>query len=618
MRLPVVISLALSILAIPAFAASEPQYGLSIFGDLALDEDLQHFPYVDPDAPRGGTLRVYGIGTYDTLNPFTIKGRAPRTDNAPFSIETVLYMPLMERNYNEPDSYYPGIARAVSVDPDRMWARFYIDPRATFQDGSPITPEDVAFSLTALQSPDANPIYRQLFQDITGVETDTAANSVTFQFDPNLPKASRNRLPITVAGNLPVLSKAWFEANPLNESNRKPPIGSGPYRAVASTDTNRLVLERVTDHWAYALPSWQGRWNFDTIELDYYLDMTAAFEAFGKGEYDIREEYSSRIWATGYTFPAVEDGKIVRLELPDERMAGLQAWFINTRREKFQDPRVREAIGLAFDFEWSNKNLFYGLYERTTSIFQGGDIAAKGPPSAAEIALLEPFRDQLPSQVFTEAYVPPVTDGSGRLRAQLRQAAKMLDAAGWSIQDGTRRNAAGDALELEFLISSPLFERILNPFIDNLKTIGVVATIRRLDSSAYQNRIESLDFDVVGARFATTGTPGLSLKTLWGSEGANTPGTRNYSGLAHPAVDALIDTLVAAESRAELAVAASALDRVIMWQHNLVTQWTKGIHTLAVWDIFGRPEQKPTYNLGDIDTWWIDPVKADALAAERR
>lgn len=594
-----------------------PQHGLSIFGDLALPEDFDHFAYVNPEAPKGGALRLRAIGTFDTLNPFTLKGRAPRTDHAPFNLQDMIYASLMVAHADEPDAVYASVARAVAVDPKGLWVRFYLDERATFHDGTPITPEDIAFSINILKSSDADPVYRIPLRPVDRVETDTATNSITVFIDPELPASRRRDFPSVIAILVPVLSKAWFEENPLSEASLKSPNGSGPYRVAEVDGTSRLVLERVADHWAQDIPTWKGRFNYDRIELDYYLDRTAAFEAFGKGEYDVREEFTSRLWATGYTFPAVEEGKIQLLTLPDERISGVQAWFLNTRREKFQDPRVRQALGLAFDFEWTNRTLFYGLYERTRSIFQGSDIAATVPLSDAEEVILDPFRADLPSEVFTTVYEPSVSDGSGRIRQQLRQARQLLEDAGWTVQDNVLKNAAGEAFTLEFLIRSKTFERVIAPFVANLERLGIEATIRLVDSSQYQNRVESFDFDTVVARYAVSSTPGVSLENLWGSVAANQNGSRNLSGLANPAVDALIEQLGDAQTREELEITARALDRAIMWQHVMIPQWSKGTHTLAVWDIFGRPDQKPRYDLGLLDTWWIDPAKAAALADER-
>ena len=615
--LPVIFCLTASFSSLAGAETLSPQRGLSVFGDLALPEDFKHLAYTNPDAPCGGTLRLRGIGTYDTLNPFSIKGRAPRTDNAPFSLAAMLYAPLMERNYDEPDALYPGIAQAVTVEPDRLWVRFHLDPRAQFQDGSRITPEDVAFSLEALKSDGADPIYRTLLKPIERAEANPSDNTVTFHVDPALSKARRRDVPTLIAGELPILSKAWFTEHPIRDASRAKPVGSGPYRVIEAENTNRLVLERVRDHWANDLPTWRGRWNFERIELDYYLDRTAAFEAFGKGEYDVREEYISRLWATGYTFKAVQDGKIKLLELPDDRLAGVQAWFFNTRRAKFQDRRVREAIGLAFDFEWTNKTMFYGLYDRMSSIFQGGEIAASGSPKPEELAYLTPYRADLPAEVFTDAFAPPVSDGSGRIRSRLRKARLLLTEAGWTISDNTLVNADGDGFTLEFLIASKAFERIIAPFIDNLQTIGIDASIRLVDYTQYQNRTESFDFDIVGARYVGSATPGISLNVLWGSESANTPGSRNLSGLANPAVDQLINVVSEASNRAELTHAARALDRVVMWQHVMVPQWSKDIHTVAAWDIFGRPLRKPKFDLGMLDTWWINAEKAAAVAEYR-
>ncbi|MEM1346182.1 MAG: extracellular solute-binding protein, partial [Pseudomonadota bacterium] len=470
--------------------------------------------------------------------------------------------------------------------------------------GSPITAEDVAFTLEILLDKGA-PSYRVLLRDVLGATVEDV-RTVRFDFAEAAPKRD---LPMLVGG-LPVLSKAYYATRDFAESTLEPPLGSGPYRVEEAEPGRRITYIRRDDYWGWDLGVNRGRWNFERVRYEYFRDNTAAFEAFKGGGFRFHEEFFSKLWNTGYDFPAVREGAVKREAIPDERTAGTQGWWFNLRRPLFQDVRVRQAIALGFDFEWSNRTLFGELYERTDSFFEGGPMQAQGQPSPGEMAVLEPFADQLPEGLLdAEAYSPPVTDGSGRNRRNLRRAARLLDEAGWSVGEGGVRVKDGQELRFEVLGAGPGFERIVNPYMNNLERVGIKGVFRLVDPAQYQERMKDFDFDITGRRYAMRLTPGTELRGIFGSEAADTRGSANVMGLKDPVVDALIERIMAAESREELTDLVKALDRVVRALHIWVPNWTKGSHTIAYWDIFGRPPEKPSYARGVIDLWWIDPDK---------
>ena len=592
--------------ASPALAQSSTSHGLSIFGDLRYGADFQHFDYVNPDAPKGGTVRLGHAGSFDNLNPLIVKGTDLRGMGGSAMLLSV--ESLMVSAQDEPDSMYGLVAETIELADDRSWVAFTLRSEARWHDGSPITADDVVFSFETLVA-EGEPVYRLQYRDVDGVEA-VARDRVRFTFAPG---ATRD-LPNLVAG-MPILSQAYYTANPFNETTLQPPLGSGPYRFGRVDQGRVLVYERVKDYWARDLPVNRGRYNFDTIRYDFYRDRTIEFEAFGAGEYDFREEFTSKTWATGYDTSAVRDGLIKRETLPDESPSGTQAFFLNTRLAKFSDRRVREALGYAFDFEWTNENLFFGLYDRTTSMFENSDLRAVGPISEAERALLEPFRAELPEAVFGEAYAPPATDGSGNIREGLKRARGLLDQAGWTVTEGRLVDASGSQMAIEFMIDTPLFERIIAPYVANLKRLGIDASIRIVDSAQFMSRAQTYEYDVVISRFTMRRTTGVEQRNFWGSAAADSPGGNNLAGVRDPAVDALIEQLGTAQSRAELRSIVGALDRVLTWNHYTVPQWFKASHFVAYWDKFGRPDTKPRFALGFLDTWWVDPVKQAALDA---
>ena len=597
--------LAAAIVALAGAARGEPSHGLSIFGELKYPAGFRHFEYVDPDAPKGGEMRISFVGSFDNLNPFILKGEPVYARYSIWQFDT-----LMTRAYDEPDALYGLVAKEVEVDPGRRWVVFTLDERARFHDGSPVTVDDVVFSLEAIKTK-GHPRYRVVYADIERAEA-VSGDRIKFTFS----GGNSRDLPVVAAG-LPVLSKAYFSENEFDKSTLETIVASGPYRVVKADQGRSVTFERAPDYWARDLPTRRGQFNFDRIRIDYYRDRQIDLEAFSAYAYDFREEFTSKNWATGYDFPAVTRGWVKRETLKDETPAGAQAFFINTRRDKFKDRRVRQALGYVFDYEWLNKNIFHNLYRRNQSIFENSDLAARGLPGPSELALLEPFRGQVPDELFTQPISFPKTDGSGNNRENLRTAIRLLRQAGWTIRDGRLGNADGEGMEIEFLTDQPTFKRVYAPYVRNLERVGIAGKIRIVDSAQYQNRLNEFDYDIITARFSMQLTPGIEQRNLWGSITADLSGSYNLSGVKDPVVDALIDALIDAPDRDALTVAARALDRVLLWNHYIVPQWYKAEHNIAYWDKFSRPTVKPKYHEGYPQTWWYDEDKAAALAAKR-
>ncbi len=580
---------------------AKPSHGISVFGDLKYPPGFKHFDYVNPDAPKGGAITVWGLDTFETLNPFILKGRKEEWNS-------LIFDTLMTRATDEPDALYALVASGAEIAADRGSVAFTIDPRARFHDGSRITAEDVAFTFETLIKK-GHPSFRINFRDVAKAEVLGPAK-VRFVFKPGL----HRDLPTMLAG-LPVLSKTYYATVPFDKTTFTAPLSSGPYRVAKAEPGRSIVYERVADYWARDLPVNRGRFNFDRIRVDYYRDRDIAFQAFFSGQYDFREEFTSRSWATQYDKPPVEKGLIVRETLPDETPSGVQAFFFNLRRAKFQDPRVRQALDLAFDYEWTNKNLFYSQYERTNSMFENSELAAHAPPSAAELALLEPLRGQVPKEVFERPYMAPVSNGSGKIRKRLRTAARLFRKAGYRVKDGVLTGADGAPFTIEFLLFEASFNRIINPYSRNLERLGVKATIRIVDAANFKYRTDHSDFDIIVRRYVQPLTPGIEQRNYFGSANADTAGTFNVGGVKDPAVDALVEKVTTAGSRAELVTAVRALDRVLMWNRFVIPQWYKGSHNVAYWNKFDRPKLKPRYARGVIDTWWFNPENARLLAA---
>jgi microcin C transport system substrate-binding protein len=582
-------------------------HGMSAFGDLKYPTDFKHFDYVNPNAPKGGLFSHQGpsaafnqnLVTFNSLNTFILKGDAAQGMELTFAS-------LMTGGGDEPDSLYALAARAVRIAPDGLTYEFMMRPGIFFHDGSRISAQDVAFSLNTLKEK-GHPIIQQLMRDVVGVAApDDARVVVKFA-----PKRARD-VPLFVAG-MPIFSRAYYASKPFDETTLEPPLGSGPYKVGRFEPGRFIEYDRVKDWWGADLPVSRGQYNFDVVRFEFYRDRDVAFEGFTAKSYLFREEFTSRTWATRYDFPAVRDGRVKRDVLPDDTPSGAQGWFINTRREKFKDRRLREALINAFDFEWLNKSIMYGSYERVHSVYQNSPMMAQGKPSVAELALLEPFRGQAPEEAFGEPYVPPVSDGSGQDRALLRKASQLLQEAGYPVKDSKRVTPQGERMTIEFLIDDPTFQPHHMPFIKNLGTLGIDASLRVVDPVQYRKRIDDFDFDLTSLRFAMSSTPGEGLKSLFSSQAAATKGTRNLAGVSDPVIDALLDKIVAAERRADLHTACRALDRVFRAGRYWISQWYKPSHWVAYWDVFGRPPSKPRYGRGVLETWWYDSDKASKL-----
>jgi microcin C transport system substrate-binding protein len=578
-------------------------HGLSAFGDLAYPPDFSHFSYVDPQAPRGGAFSQIGPDrqynqnflTFNSLNSYILKGDAAQGLELTFAT-------LMVRAGDERDAMYGLAASKVRRSADGLVYQFVIRPEAKFHDGTPLTAQDVAFSLNILKA-QGHPLIGQSLRDFTGATAD-GDSTVTVSF---APKRARD-VPLFVAG-LPIFSRAYYAAKPFDQSTLDIPLGSGAYRVGRFEPGRYIEYQRVKDWWGSDLPVGRGQNNFDTVRFEYYRDRDVGFEGFSAGSYLFREEFTSRFWATRYDFPAMKDGRVKRDEIPDDTPSGAQGWFINTRRPKFADPRLREALNDAFDFEWTNKTIMYGAYLRTVSVFQNSDMMAQGAPTAEEIALLEPYRDRLPAEVFGAPYTPPVSDGSGQDRMLLRQAARLLTEAGFVIKDGKRILPSGEPITIEFLIDEPSFEPHHMPFIKNLGLLGIDATLRIVDPVQYRARRDGFDFDIAIDRFNFSSTPGDSLRSFFSSQAAALKGSNNLAGMADPVIDTLIDTIIAADSRPALVTACRALDRVIRAGRYWIPNWYKASHWIAYWDVFGRPPAQPRYFRGIPDTWWYDAEK---------
>jgi microcin C transport system substrate-binding protein len=580
------------------------RHGMSAFGDLKYPPDFKHFDYVNPSAPKGGVFSHIGATrafnqnflTFNSLNSFILKG------DAALGME-LTFASLMARAEDEPDALYGLAARAVQISSDGLTYRFLLRPSITFHDGSPITAHDIAFSLTILKDK-GHPIAQQLLRDFVGAEApDDATVVVRFA-------AHRARDVPLFAASLPIFSRSYYSNHAFDETTLEVPLGGGPYKVGRFEPGRHIEYERVKDWWGADLPVARGQNNFDILRYEYYRDREVAFEGFTAKSYLFREEFTSRTWATRYDFPAIRDGYVKRDIIPDDTPSGAQGWFFNTRREKLKDKRLREAFIYAFDFEWTNKKIMYGSYQRTHSVFQNSDMMAVGKPLADELALLDSFRGKVPDEVFGEPFVPPVSDGSGQDRALLRKASALLQEAGFLITDGKRVTPQGEPISVEFLLDEPSIQPHHMPFIKNLATLGIEANLRIVDPVQYRKRVDDFDFDLTIQRFSFSSTPGDSLRSYFSSQAAAMRGSQNLAGISDPVIDELIDRIIAADSRGSLVTACKVLDRVIRTGRYWVPHWYKASHWLAYWDVFGRPATKPRYARGIPETWWYDREKA--------
>jgi microcin C transport system substrate-binding protein len=572
--------------------ADTPRHALSLFGAPELAEGFDHFPYASPDAPKGGEVRIASIGSFDNLNQFTIKGNAAEGLG-------MIHATLMQASMTEASASYGLIAKSVAYPDDFSSATFVLRPQARFQDGTPITAADVAFSLKALMQ--AHPFYRAYYGDVVGTDV-LGPHKIRFRFG----QTGNRELPL-ILGQLPILSEAYWsaEGRSLGDTTLDIPPGSGPYRIAKREAGRSISYQRVEDYWAADLNVTIGHYNFDTIKYIYFGDDTVAFEALKAGEVHYRREFSSRIWATGYDTPAIRAGKMKKQTIVVNRSAGMQAFIFNTRRAPFDDIHVRAALNWAYDFEWTNKNLFYGQYARNGSFFQGSELAASGLPSPGELALLEPLRALVPETVFGEPVANPVSDGSGNIRPQLRKARALLETSGWNIIDGALTKD-GKVFEIEFVLVQPGFERIVAPYIQNLKRLGIRAKIRVIDPTQYQNRVTQYDFDAIVYSFGQSLSPGNEQRDYWSSAAADQPGGRNVIGIQDKAVDSLVESLIFAASRDQLVAASRALDRVLLANHYVVPQWYSPHERLAYWQGLQHHTPMALNQLSFPHLWWRD------------
>ena len=605
-RLVILSITAFSLVAIPAVNADDPApaHGLAMHGDLKYSPDFKNFEYVNPDAPKGGTIRLSAIGGFDSLNPFIVKGNA--ASGAAFIYDT-----LMTSSADEAFSVYGQLAKTVRTPKDRSWVEFTLRDEARWHDGKEITADDVIFSYETLVSKGA-PFYRFYYGSVERA-VKVGPKTVRFDFKPG-----KNRELPLILGQLTVLPKHYWATREFDSTTLEPPLGSGPYK-IKRVEANRtIVLERVPDYWGKDVPVNKGINNFETLEFEYYRDAQVAIEAFTGGRFDFRRENSSKAWATSYKVPAVDKGHIKLERFDHNRPAGMQGFAYNIRRDLFKDPAVREALAYAFDFNWSNKNLFYGQYAHSRSYFDNSELAATGLPSDAELTLLEPLRSSIPPEVFTKEYNPPETDGSGKIRGNLRTASKLLRDAGWVIKDGVRVNEkTGVKLEFEILLSSPIFERIVLPFSKNLEKLGVKTRARTVESAQYRRRLDTFDYDVVVGNWGQSMSPGNEQRDSWGSVSVDQQGSRNIVGINDPAVDTLIEKLIAAPNRKALVTAARALDRVLQWNHFVIPHFHAGYDRIAYWDKFGKPDVTPASGTQFL-SWWVDKEKAAVINDVRK
>ncbi len=578
------------------------QHGIAMHGDLKYPPDFKHFDYVNPDAPKGGEVRLGTEGTFDSFNSFITKGN-------PAAGLGFLYENLMTGTADEAFSEYGLLAETVQMPADRSWVAFTLRKEARWHDGVPISAEDVIWTFNTLMSK-GSPFYRFYYGNVTEV-VKTGERTVRFNFKPG----ENRELPLII-GQFTILPKHYWENREFDKTTLEPPLGSGPYK-IESFDSGRsITYQRVENWWGKDLPANKGQYNFDRIRYDYYRDGTIALEAFKAGEFDYRSENSSKSWATAYKIPQVDQGLIKLEEINHDRSSGMQGFIYNTRRTIFKDRAVRKALAFAFDFEWSNKNLFYGQYTRTRSYFDNSELAATGLPSAEELAILEPYKGRIPGEVFTQEYNPPKNDKPGDIRKNLRTAANILKEAGWIIKDKKRINAnTGTELKFEILLISPAMERIVLPFVKNLERLGVTVTVRTIDTSQYRRRLDTNDFDMVVSGFGQSLSPGNEQRSFWGSQAADMEGGRNTIGIKDPVIDELIEKVIEAPDRKALVTSVKALDRVLQWGYWLIPHFHATYDRIAYWNKFGRPDITPTQG-NQFMAWWVEPEKAQALKSK--
>ncbi|WP_044874577.1 extracellular solute-binding protein [Pseudomonas sp. LFM046] len=600
-------SLLIGLLAQPCFASVIESHGYAQFGTLKYPANFDHFEWVNPEAPKGGTLRVMAFGTFDTLNPYTFKGTSPVSTanflqygmselNEPLMVGTGQYDP----SGDEPASSYGLIAKSVEYSEDRSWVVFNLREEARFHDGKPITAYDVAFSYRTLVR-NGHPQYRTSLQEVKRVDI---LNRHRIRF---VLKRAGNPLLILRLGELPVLPQHYWKDRDFKATTFEPPLGSGPYRIVQVRPGRSLVFERVKDWWGKDLPVNKGKYNFDRVEVEFYRDSNVAFEAFKAGEFDFYIEHQAKNWANGYRFPAIARGDVIRAEIPHQIPTQTQALFMNTRRAVFQDRKVREAMGLMFDFEWTNRTLFNNAYIRAASYYPNSEFSAVGKPEGHEWLLLSPFRKELPEALFTQPFAVPTTEGRGIPRETLRRALGLLAEAGWKLSNQRLLNEHGQPLRFEILLVNPNLERILQPYRENLSSIGIDVSLRTVDRAQYKQRLDHFDYDMILMTLPQTLSPGLEQSLYFHSSQVGVKGSKNYAGVANPVADAMIEKLLGAQSRDEQLAAARALDRTLLWEHYSIPNWYINYHRLAYRNRFAFVTTPP-YTLG-LRAWWLKPTE---------
>lgn len=600
-RLPLLHAAAFVVLLVSGTVHAAAQHALTLYDEKPkYAADFTHFDYANPDAPKGGTLREAGFGSFDSLNPFINKGVA--ADDV-----GLIYDTLTAQSLDEPFTVYGLLAERIEKGPNNQWVRFYLRPEARFHDGDPVKAEDVVFTFETLLAKGA-PHYRGYYADVEKAVIE-GPRQVRFDFK----HAGNRELPL-ILGQLPVLPKHWWADRDFGAGSMEPPLGSGPYRIERVEPGRTIQYARVEDYWGKDLPVNRGFYNFNRIRFDYYRDNNVALQAFKAGQFDYWLETSAKNWASAYDVDAVKDGRIIKEEIPNLNPQGMQGFVFNTRKKHLQDPRVREALALLFDFEWTNRQLFNGAYTRTVSYFDNSELAASGLPSEGELKLLEPLRGQIPDEVFEKPFKLPHTNADGKIREQQRRAYELLTEAGWKIENDRMVDADGKPVKFEFLLVQADFERVLLPYKRNLAGLGIDLEIRRVDVSQYINRLRSRDYDMIVSGFGQSNSPGNEQREYWHSASADNPGSRNFIGLKDPAIDTLVEKLIAADSREELITRTRALDRVLLWGHYVIPNWHIKTWRVAYWNHLAHPQTTPAYDIG-LMTWWKKPdVKRPAPA----
>ena len=599
-------SLLIISITFPSFLKAEINiaHAIAMHGEPKYPDSFQYVDYANPDAPKGGKIILSSTGSYDSFNPFILKGTAAAGIGN-------LYETLTTGSSDEAFTEYGLIAKTIEWPDDRSWVAFTIREEAVWHDGKKISPEDVIWTFNTLMEK-GHPFYKYYYGDVVEVIQEND-NKVRFNFKGN----TNLELPLIV-GQLPVLPKHYWTNKNFEETSMDIPIGSGPYK-IKNFDAGRTITyELDSDYWGKNIPIKKGTENFGVIQYEYYKDRSIEREAFKSGDIDLFSENTSKDWATSYDTPAVQNGLIKKELIEHQNPQGMQGFAFNTRKEIFEDKRVREALSYAFDFEWTNKNLFYNAYKRTNSFFENSELASSGVPSGGELNLLNDYRELLPQKLFQEEYNPPKTDGSGFMRKELQEATKLLQDAGWELQEGKLINKkSGSKFEFELLLVSPAFERIVLPFKDNLAKLGIDVSVRTIDSAQYQNRLDGFDFDMIVSTFSQSLSPGNEQRNFWGSDAAKTNGSRNIIGISNEVIDSLIEKVISAKDREDLIVTTRALDRVLLWNHYVIPQWHISAYRTLYWDIFDKPSVRPKYSLGT-HTWWVDADKASTIDQRKK